>query len=125
MKEQSRLTDTPVTQIFKKGLTELENMGVNFVSPLPSLKSVQTSLYTCRNRTNFKSIEEVIIPPKFSEFVLAEYYYKDCGIIMFCSEESRITVRMFLSFLLTGRFKAVQLHLPNFYLFMVIYLSHH
>lgn len=106
MKEKSRLTDTPVTQIFKNGLTELENQGINFVSPLPSFKSVQTSLYTCRNRTNFKSIEEVIIPPKFSKFVLAEYYNKDCGIIMFCSEENRTTIKNVYEFFIDGTFQS-------------------
>lgn len=106
MKEQSRLTDTPVTQIFKKGVSELENGGVNFVQPLPTFKSVQTSLYTCRKRTNFKSIEEVIIPPKFSDFVLAEYYDKDCGIIMFCSEENRITVKNVSEFFIDGTFQS-------------------
>lgn len=75
MKVETRLSDTPVTQIYIKNKNLLQDDGIHLVSKIPAFKNVQTSLYAHRNCTNFKEIEKVTIPSIHSEFVLADYYY--------------------------------------------------
>jgi hypothetical protein len=106
MKEEARTTDIPIPQIYKKGMTDLKNDGIHFVTKLPDLKSVQTAMYTGRLRTNFKNVEQVTIPAQFLDFVLADYYYNNNRIVVFCSTENRKIMKDIDEFFIDGTFQS-------------------
>lgn len=106
MKVETRLSDTPVPQIYKQAINALKCDGIHFVSKIPDLKNIQTSLYSHRNRTNFKEIDKVTIPSTHSEFILSDYYFENCRIIIFCSLANRKYLTEIEEFFIDGTFQS-------------------
>lgn len=95
LKNKVKNTDLPLTQLYKDSVDILESKGLNMVTQIPSFSSIQHNLYTIRNKslgvkkTIYSDFEEVEVPIKFAQLVLANYFYEGSRIIVFCSKRAR------------------------------------
>ena len=76
-KKRAREELTPVPQIYRQELVTARNMGLDFVTQIPELTSIKTSLYRERHNSlgvKFlpKSREQVIIPESIKENLIVD-----------------------------------------------------
>ena len=76
-KKRSREEYKPVTQIFREELMSATNKGLDFVTQIPTFSNVKQQLYSARHvslgiDTLPKHRNDIIIPEKYQDFVLAD-----------------------------------------------------
>lgn len=112
LKQTIQESDRPIPQLYDDKLMQLKNSGYDLVTDLPTFNSVKHSLYDARNKgagvskTVFTNVMEVVIPIKYNKFILADYYYNETRIILFCNEDSRELITKTSEFFMDGTFKS-------------------
>lgn len=102
----------PVPTIFNETIASINDTGIQLVTKVPSFKSVKSSLYYNRNKKeNIKKIkfnkpEDVEIPPKFNDFLIADYCDDANRILIFASEEAKSLMSVLEHFFGDGTFKS-------------------
>lgn len=67
-------------KLYQEAFENVKNTGLDLVAEIPSLSSIQHSLYDERNKslqvkkTVFKNYDDISVPATYSDFVLANYY---------------------------------------------------
>lgn len=80
---------------FNKTVASLSDAGINMIKKIPRLSNVRTSFYRTRNKSagieklRCKSVEEVTLPSKFNQFLMADYNEFDTRILIFATEEAK------------------------------------
>lgn len=121
LKEKVTKSDKPITQLYDEAFNSFQNKGLNFVASLPPFSSVQHCLYDRRNKalgvlkTVCNNFEEVQIPVAFYNFILADYYYEETRIILFCSPDSRQLIGEINEFFGDATFKSCPLPFAELY----------
>ncbi|KAL0880256.1 hypothetical protein ABMA27_002713 [Loxostege sticticalis] len=98
LKSEAQTSDRPITQLYEEAKESWLDKGNNILTPFPEFNSVKHRLYTARNeyagvtKMNFKKFHEVQVPLQHRNLVLAEYYYEDTTILVFCMEEDRAKI---------------------------------
>ncbi|CAH0403158.1 unnamed protein product [Chilo suppressalis] len=93
LKDKVCKSTKPIPHLYEKAV--YKNKGLDLVTPLPPLSSVQHCLYDisnkglCVNKTTFSKMEDVVLPAQFENFILADYYYEESRIIIFCPPSTR------------------------------------
>ena len=80
---------------YNKTVASLSDAGLNIIKKIPKLCNVQSSLYRARNKSaglekiNFRSVGDFILPPKFNNFLMADYDDFGTRILIFATEEAK------------------------------------
>lgn len=91
-------------------VSKLKDKGIDFISEIPTFEKMKSTLYRYRNTTAQVSklqcnyVEEVQVPPKYNEFLLADYGSDGLRIIVFCSKEARNIIPEISDFFSDGTF---------------------
>ena len=95
LKQTVKSSYEPIPKLYQEACENIQSTGLDLVAEIPALSSIQHSLYDIRNKslevkkTVFKNFAEITVPPKFSDFLLANYYDEIKRILIFCSKEAR------------------------------------
>lgn len=95
LKEIVQTSHEPIPKLYKNTCKNIKNTGLDLVRQIPTLNSIQHSLYDIRNKslqvkkTHFEKFDEVCVPSKFLDFMLSDYYHEEKRILIFCSKEAR------------------------------------
>ncbi|KAL0860038.1 hypothetical protein ABMA27_010353 [Loxostege sticticalis] len=106
---------------YNKTVGSLKDAGINMIKKIPTFQNVQGALYRARNKSaglnkiNFKSVDEVKVPPQFQNFLMADYDCSGVRVLVFASEDARQKLQVLKSYYGDGTFKSclkpfVQLH---------------
>lgn len=88
----------------------LKEKGHDLLNAIPKFKSIKQLLYDARNKelgvpaTIFKSINEVTVPVRFRESILADYYYDGTRILVFCPKRCRVMISKITEYFVDGTF---------------------
>lgn len=101
-----------VPTIYNKAMAEMNNSDVSNIVQLPQFNNIKSSLYRHRNKTaelpkiSCCEAEEVEIPARYQEFLMADYRHEGVRIIIFCSKKSRELIKKVKDFFSDGTFKS-------------------
>lgn len=112
LREDVITSDEPVQRLYEKKRVELNNKSVNKSQKFPAYEGVKHFLYSARNKsagvskTVFSKANEVEVPLKFQDFLLADYQNleENTRIIVFCSKESRDIIPNIKEYFVDGTF---------------------
>lgn len=112
-KDKICTTDEPIPKLYEAAQESLKDNGYDLVCDVPPLDDVKAGLYRKRNKclgvrkvAYFKDVGEIVIPKKFEDFVLADYYDTDERIIIFCSKKAMTLMEGLKHFFGDGTFTA-------------------
>lgn len=95
---------------------KLKDAGIDIITSIPKFSSIKDTLYRTRNsaaqvqKLQHKNVLEVEVPPRYQDFLLAEYTCDDTRILVFSSSEARQTLCELTDFYGDGTFKSC--HIP-------------
>lgn len=116
LKKQVKASDEPIPKLYGDTLTKYENSTYDILTSFPSYSNLKHSLYNARNqslgtsKSVFRNLEEIEVPLKFHNFLLADYYKFDekrleaTRIIVFCSLKARDLIGKINEFFADGTF---------------------
>ncbi|XP_049886598.1 uncharacterized protein LOC126381107 [Pectinophora gossypiella] len=84
----------PIPAIFRETIGSLKDKGLDLIKNLPEFKNIKNKFYRKRNKSLgvdkvwFKNVSKVSIPPKFQNFLFADYCSKN-RILIFASKLAR------------------------------------
>lgn len=114
-------TDKPIPKIYNESISKLKDDGYNFVTNLPTFQNIYHGLYIKRNKslhvnkTVFTNVEDVEVPSKFYNIVLADYFYDGDRILIFCSQETKKIIGGIKEFFIDGTFKSCPVPFTQLY----------
>lgn len=103
-------SDQPIPTLYEENVFTLKDKGHDLLNAIPKFKNIKQSLYDARNKelgvpaTIFKSIDEVTVPEKFRESILADYYYDGTRILVFCPIRCRKMICNITEYFVDGTF---------------------
>lgn len=84
-----------VPQKYNSMVAKLKDAGMDIISSIPKFGSIKDSLYRKRNeaaqvkKLEHVNVHEIEVPPRYKDFLLADYINEDTRILVFCSAEAR------------------------------------
>lgn len=95
--EQKVTTDysIPIPSVVREAVGQIKDKGLDIVKKLPNKNILERKLYRKRNQSlgvkkvRFNSLTDIIIPPRFETFLLADYCQSSTRIIIFAGEYCR------------------------------------
>lgn len=100
-----------IPTVYKNTVLTLKDKGLHLVSNIPPYLNVKSVMYRRRRkkaRTDkmaFNNAEEVVIPPDYEDFLLADFIDDQHRMLIFCSENGRNIMKTGKVFLCDGTFK--------------------
>lgn len=101
-----------IPTIYKQTLVDIKDSGVDLICKIPSFTSVKSTLYNKRNnavgmqKTCFKNVDDVIVPPRDQSFLLGDYCCENIRILVFCTDETRQLLKNIKHVFGDGTFRA-------------------
>lgn len=111
LKKQVQVSDEPIPKLYNETLAKYKNSTYDILTAFPSYSNVKHGLYNTRNlslgisKTVFKNLEEVEVPLKFVDFLLADYNFEGTRVIVFCSLRARNMMGQLKEFFVDGTFR--------------------
>lgn len=112
LKQISSCNFQSIQQQYDEVVKQINDSGIQLLEEVPKYSSVKTGLYNERNKilgapkVRFVNPSDVVVPAKYTEFLLADYDDDSQRIIVFCSKENREQIRKYHHFFADGTFKS-------------------
>jgi hypothetical protein len=115
---------TPISHMYNDMNYKIKDSGLDKVKKISTFENIKKKLYRKRYKSlgikkcTFKNAVDVVIPPKFSYLLFADYTYNSKRILVFSCNELRSLLPQCKEFYIDGTFKSCQ---RNFYQLVTIH----